>query len=117
MTDTKPIRHTEIPWDYYVTRPEAGGDGTICVYGKKQSHIAMLDVYPNSEDDAKLICLAPTAPHHCTDAACPSNKNRLKIEAFDFICNSWDNKDPGSGGFLRQVIRALNYYKNEAAND
>jgi hypothetical protein len=35
------------------------------------------------EADARLIELAPTAPHECSDPDCPGNVNRRKLLAFD----------------------------------
>ena len=42
----------------------------------------------------RLVALAPTAPHECSDATCAGNRNRLKLAAAEKMC-----------GALRKVYR------------
>lgn len=58
-------------------------DPELCITGMKSTgkpHVNAVHVY--SEANAKLISLAPTAPHECGDPDCPGNINRKKLEAY-----------------------------------
>lgn len=84
-----PIEHTKGP---FILQPTTGGSsrfGSLCIYAPKGKEgtreIASIDlngVGPHGANGA-LLTLAPTAPHTCTDEACPGAVNKRKLEAFD----------------------------------
>jgi hypothetical protein len=55
--------------------------------------------------DADLLALAPSAPHTCTDPACPGMVNKRKLEAFEEIKALVDNADNAPLGRQIALLR------------
>lgn len=50
--------------------------------------IGALVCYQQAEPNARLLALAPTAPHCCSDPACPGDVNRRKLEAAEKLAEA-----------------------------
>lgn len=92
------IEHSPGPWQCYLPSeqerihreaPQYAPKGQIWrISGttKSSRYIGLLfRSHPNEPDpieaDVRLMTLAPTAPHECSDPQCPGNVNRLKLKA------------------------------------
>lgn len=60
------------------------------------SHAAAKRGSPHSSSDARLISLAPTAPHLCSLPGCEGNRNRERLQAAEGLARELKDTSPHS---------------------
>ena len=77
------INHTPGPWSQHGARIRRTAHAQICEV-MVQREIPTEQIGGN----AKLLALAPTAPHECGDPHCPGNVHRKRLEVYEELLSA-----------------------------